>query len=530
MSSAPEARRTHYLLTYAILAVAVASFALMQSMTVPVLPRIEIEFDTTQSTVTWVLTAYLLSASVFTPIIGRLGDAYGKERMLVFSLTCLALGSLLAALAPSIGVLIAARVVTGVGGGVLPLSFGIIRDEFPAHRVAGAVSLVSSLMAVGFGLGIVIAGPIVSALGYHWLFWLPFIVSSLAAFGAWKFVPESPVKTPVRLPLLPAFLLAGWLVSLLLGLSQAPQWGWTSPGVVGLISVAVVIAAIWIRVENRIAVPLIDMQMMRLRGVWTTNLVALLVGFGMYASVGFLPQLVQAPLSSGYGLGATVSVSGLLMLPTAVANFICGVITAPLVMRFGAKRVVVTGCLLSATGMTVVVNAHSEYEQILLSNALIGFGIGLAFSSLAALIIAAVPPEQTGVAAGMNANIRTIGGAVGAAVMSTIVTSKNGSDGLPLESGYTHGFVMLAVTMLVASVAGLLIPGVSGRRLARRLTMDPVADRDPSDAASAEQASPQRDRVLGHRSEAGELAPHEAEPDLQVRRAGHEAGQRCPVQ
>lgn len=473
--SRADARRTHYLLTYAILAVAVASFALMQSMTVPVLPRIELEFNTSQSTVTWVLTAYLLSASVFTPIIGRLGDAYGKERMLVFSLICLSLGSLLAALAPSIGVLIAARVITGIGGGVLPLSFGIIRDEFPAHRVAGAVSLVSSLMAVGFGLGIVVAGPIVSWLGYHWLFWLPFIVSSIAALGAWRFVPESPVKTPVRLPVMPAILLAGWLVALLLGLSQAPQWGWTSPEVIGLFAIAVVVAAVWIRVEQRIAVPLIDMRMMRLRGVWTTNLVALLVGFGMYASVGFLPQLLQAPQSSGYGLGASVTLSGLLMLPTAVANFICGVITAPLVMRFGAKRVVVTGCLLAATGMTMVVNWHSEHFQILLSTALIGFGIGLAFSSLAALIIAAVPPEQTGAAAGMNANIRTIGGAVGASVMSTIVTSQSGPDGLPPESGYTHGFAMLAAMMLVAAVAGMLIPGVSGRRLQKRLTMDPVA-------------------------------------------------------
>jgi EmrB/QacA subfamily drug resistance transporter len=465
--------RTHYLLTYAILAVGVASFALMQSMTVPVLPRIEEQFGSNQSTTTWVLTAYLLSASVFTPIMGRLGDAYGKERMLVFSLLCLSLGSLVAALAPTIGVLIGARVIMGVGGGVLPLSFGIVRDEFPAHRVAGAVSLVSSLMAVGFGAGIVIAGPIVDALGYHWLFWLPFIVTAAAAFGAWKFVPESPVKTPARLPVLPAFLLAGWLVALLIGLSQAPQWGWTSPSVLALVAVALVVAAVWIRVEQRIAVPLIDMRMMRLRGVWTTNLVALLVGFGMYAAFGFLPQLLQTPEATGYGLGSTVTESGLLILPMAASTFICGLIAAPLAVRFGAKSVVVAGCVMAAAGMTLLAGFHNAPTALLGINALMGFGIGLAFSSLAALIIAAVPAEQTGVASGMNANIRTIGGAIGSAVMSTIVTARTDASGLPLEAGYVIGFSVLAAMMLVAAAAGLLIPGLVDRRGSRAVAPEP---------------------------------------------------------
>jgi MFS family permease len=472
---APEARRSHYLLTYAIIAVAVASFALMQSMTVPVLPRIESELGTDQSTVTWVLTAYLLSASVFTPIIGRLGDAYGKERMLVVSLLCLSLGSMVAALAPTIGVLIGARVICGVGGGVLPLAFGIVRDEFPAHRVSGAVSLVSSLMAVGFGAGIVIAGPIVSALGYRWLFWLPFIVTAVAAVAARRFVPASPVTTPGRIPLIPAVLLAGWLVALLLGLSQAPHWGWTSVRFLGLVALALVLAAAWVGVEQRVAVPLIDMQMMRLRGVWTTNLVALVVGFGMYAAFGFLPQLLQTPDSTGYGLGSSVTESGLLILPMAVATFVCGLISAPLAVRCGAKRVVVSGCLLAATGMILLSGFHESRPALLGINGLMGFGIGLAFSSLAALIIAAVPAGQTGVASGMNANIRTIGGSIGSAVMSTIVTSHVDATGLPLESGYVTGFGVLAAMMVVAALAGLLIPGATQRRASARLVAEPVA-------------------------------------------------------
>ena len=308
-------RRTHYWLTFTVLAAAVASFSLMQSLTIPVLSQIETNLHTDQSTVTWVLTAYLLSASIFTPIIGRLGDAFGKERMLVFSLVALAVGSLFAALATSIGVMIFARVVQGVGGGVLPLAFGIIRDEFPHHKVAGAVSVVSSLLAVGFGAGIVLAGPIVSGLGYHWLFWLPLIVTSIATLAAVLVVPESPVRSPGRIPVFPAVLLSGWLISLLVALSEAPKWGWGSPQVIGLLILAAVIAAAWVLVEQRAKVPLIDIHMMRLPAVWTTNLVALLVGVGMYASFGFTPQFNQTSPSAGYGFGASVTESGLMIFP-----------------------------------------------------------------------------------------------------------------------------------------------------------------------------------------------------------------------
>ncbi len=340
-------RRTHYWLTFAVLAVAVSSYSLMQSLTIPVLSEIERELNTDQNTVTWVLTAYLLSASVFTPIMGRLGDAFGKERLLVLSLVALAAGSLLAALASSIGVLIVARIIQGVGGGVLPLAFGIIRDEFPHHKVGGAVSVVSSLLAVGFGAGIVLAGPIVSGLGYHWLFWLPFIVTSIAAAASIVFVPESPVRTPGRISVLPAVLLSSWLVALLLALSEAPKWGWGSGRTIGLLVLAAVLVVAWIRVEQRADVPLIDMRMMRLPGVWTTNLVALLVGVGMYASFGFPRSSSKRPSASGYGFGSSVTESGLLMLPSAVATFVTGLVAASIARRVGPKVVVVFGSALA---------------------------------------------------------------------------------------------------------------------------------------------------------------------------------------
>ncbi|MET0930754.1 MAG: MFS transporter [Aeromicrobium sp.] len=458
-------RRTHYWVTFAVLAVAVASYTLMQSLTIPVLTQIEEVFDTDQSTVTWVLTAYLLSASVFTPIMGRLGDAYGKQRLLVISLVMLALGSLVAALAPTIGVLILARVIQGVGGGVLPLAFGIIRDEFPLEKIGGAVSVVSSLLAVGFGAGIVLAGPLTSSLGFRWLFWLPFIVTAVAAVVAVVVVPESPVRTPGRIAVLPALMLSGWLVALLLGLSQAPKWGWGDPRTIGLLVAAVVIAAVWIKVELTVDVPLIDMKMMRLPGVWTTNLVALLLGVGMYASFGFIPQFNQTPGTNGYGFGSTVTESGLILLPAAVMTFLTGLVAAPIARRVGPKTVVVFGSALGAAGMFLLAAFHAEAWQVALTNAISGTGIGLAFACLAGLIVAAVTPEQTGVASGMNANIRTIGGSIGTAVMASIVTAQYLPSGFPKEIGYSAGFVVLGGALLAGAIAGLLIPAMSEKKI-----------------------------------------------------------------
>jgi EmrB/QacA subfamily drug resistance transporter len=466
-------RRTHYWLTFAVLAVAVSSYSLMQSLTIPVLSEIEKELNTDQNTVTWVLTAYLLSASVFTPIMGRLGDAFGKERLLVYSLVALAAGSLLAALAGSIGVLIIARIIQGVGGGVLPLAFGIIRDEFPHHKVGGAVSVVSSLLAVGFGAGIVLAGPIVSGLGYHWLFWLPFIVTSIAAVAAIVFVPESPLRTPGRISVLPAILLSSWLVALLLALSEAPKWGWGSGRTIGLLAVAVVLVVAWIQVEQRAAVPLIDMRMMRLPGVWTTNLVALLVGIGMYASFGFIPQFDQTPSANGYGFGSSVTESGMLMLPSAVATFLTGLVAASIARRIGPKTVVVFGSALGAVGMFMLAYAHDTKTEVAIANGVTGVGIGLAFACLAGLIVGAVPPEQTGVASGMNANIRTIGGSVGTAIMASIVTAHFLPSGFPKEIGYTAGFAVLGGALLLAALAGLAIPTISAEQLEEKLEQEP---------------------------------------------------------
>jgi EmrB/QacA subfamily drug resistance transporter len=468
-------KRAHYQVTFAVLAMGVAAFALLQSLVIPVLTTVQHQLHTTQSAATWVLTAYLLSASVMTPILGRVGDMIGKERVFVTTLVALAIGSLLAAVAPSIGVMIVARVIQGVAGGMIPVAFGIIRDEFPSGKVAGAVGALASLTAVGAGLGIVLAGPIVNALNYHWLFWLPMILTIIAAVSAVFFVPESPVRTAGRISWLPALLLSAWLVALLVALSEAPDWGWGSARALGLLAAAVVLAAAWVAAELRAVTPLIDMKMMRRTAVWTNNLVSLLLGVGMYATFAFLPEFVQTPSAAGYGFGASITKSGLMLLPSAITMFAVGMFAGRLAVRLGGKTLVTGGCLIGAAAMAVLAFAHHQQWEIYFSNALMGVGFGLAFSAMSALIVMAVPASQTGVASGMNANIRTIGGSIGSAAMASIVTSRLASSGLPLESGYTTGFAVMTGALVLAAVAGLLIPA------ARRL-------RQPPGAAEPEQA------------------------------------------
>ncbi|WP_426567826.1 MFS transporter [Streptomyces canus] len=449
-------------LTFAVLATGAGVFSMLQSLIASALPTVQHALHTSQSTATWVMTAYLLSASVFTPILGRVGDLVGKKRTLVAVLLTVLAGCLLAALAPNIGVLIVARVVQGAGGALFPLSFGIIRDEFAPSEVPGRISNLSAVIAAGGGIGIVAAGPIVSALDYRWLFWIPVAIVAAATLIALRYVPESSHRAQGRVSWLGAVLLSGWLVALLLPLSQAGSWGWGSARVIGMFALAVALFALWLLAEARSRTPLIDLRVMRLPAVWTTNLAALLFGAGMYAIWSFLPGFVQTPSTAGYGFGASVTASGLLMLPMLVAMFASGVFSGRLEPRLGAKVLLTAGAALGAVALGFLAFWHDRQWQIALVAGVFGLGIGLAFASMANLIVASVPAEQTGAATGMNANIRTIGGSIGAAVTGVLVTSRLQPSGLPYESGYTHGFTLLALLCLGAALAALLVP--AGRR------------------------------------------------------------------
>jgi EmrB/QacA subfamily drug resistance transporter len=467
--------RQHYNVTFALLALAGAAFALLQSLVAPALGTIERDLHTTTTAGAWIITAYLLSASVATPIAGRVGDMFGKKKTLVAVLAVLAIGTLVSALATSAGVMIGGRVIQGMGGAVFPLAFAIIRDEFPREKVPVGIAMISAILGIGGGLGIVLAGPIVQHLGYHWLFWLPLAAVVVAGIGALVAIPESPVTTPGRISWLGSSLLSAWLVALLVGVSEGHAWGWTSARVLGLFVLAVVLAAAWIAAEARSSDPLVDMKMMRLRSVWTTNLTAFLFGFGMFGLFILVPALVEQPKSTGVGFGASVTQAGLFLVPTTIGMLLVSPIAGRLSGSIGSRIPLIVGSLASGVAFLMLVTAHDRPWEIYTATGLFGIGMGLAYSSMANLIVAAVRPEQTGVATGMNTIMRSIGGAIGGQVSASLLASSVGASGLPTDHAFTLAFLVSTVGLMLAVAAAVLIP--------RRATAEDAAAVPLSEAA-----------------------------------------------
>jgi EmrB/QacA subfamily drug resistance transporter len=459
MPSRTESRkRVHPNVILAVLSLAGLAYAVLSSSVIPALPTIQHDLHTSESGVSWLLTGYLLSASVATSIIGRLGDMYGKERLLLYTLIALAFGTLLAAVSKSLDLLIVARVIQGAGGGIFPLAFAIARDEFPRERVAGSIGLMSSILGVGGGFGIITGAIIVENLAWQWLFWIPLVVTVAAAVCTWRYIPESPVRVPGRVNWLAAALMTVGLSLVLIAVSETTTWGWGSPKTIGMIVVGFAFIVAWIEVELHSREPLIDMAMMRIRGVWTANLSAFLLGAGMYATFIIFPQFAQLPTSTGFGFGASVLVSGLYLLPTALLMGVVGSQAGRVARRYGSKASLVAGSGVTALAFGFLLVAHDHPYDMLISATLLGIGIGLAFAALGNLIVQAVPVEQTGVAGGMNTVMRTVGGALGAALAATFIANNTAATGLPTVTGFTDSFLLATIFLVVCIGAALLVP------------------------------------------------------------------------
>jgi EmrB/QacA subfamily drug resistance transporter len=452
------ATRVHYQVTFAVLSLAAMAYSLLQSAVIPALPSLEHSLHASADAVAWLLTGYLLSAAIATPILGRVGDMYGKEKVLLLVLVVLSAGTLISALATNFPLMMVGRVIQGAGGAVFPLAFGIIRDEFPPERVVGAIGFLSAILGVGAGLGIVLSGPIITHLSYHWLFYIPLVLVVASAIATAVFVPESPIRTPAHVNAVGALFMSGWLVAGLVAVSEGPVIGWDDPRIIGLFGLSAVMIVAWIRSESRSPTPMVDMSMMRIPEVWTTNLAALLFGFGMYVLFTIVPQFVETPARNGYGFGASVSQSGLDLLPFAVAMLVVAPLTGWLSKAFGSRRVLLVACCFSALSYVFLALWHAQTWEIMVAAGLLGIGVAMGFASMTNLVVEAVPQSQTGVATGMNTNIRNIGAGIGAGVATSLVVSTLLHNGRPAEHGYILAFIVSAVSLVVAAVATLAIP------------------------------------------------------------------------
>jgi EmrB/QacA subfamily drug resistance transporter len=458
-----ETRSTGSRLLVLYLALGGLAFACLQSLVSPALSTIGHELKVSTSDVSWIVTAYLLSASVLTPILGRLGDMVGKRRMLIVVLSILAVGAVVSALATSLTVLIIGRILQGAGGAMMPLSIGMVRDELPRERVATTVGMISAIFGVGAGIGIVAAGPIVEHLSWHWLFWLPLALVLIALAGAIFGMKESPVRTPGKLDFLGATILSLSLVGLLLAISKGQAWGWGEAKTIGLLAAGVIGLVVFVLVELRVSEPLIDMKLMRIRGVWATDLVALILGFAMFGTFLLVPTLLQLPSVTGYGFGKSVTEAGLFLLPTVVMMVLFGPIAGLLNRKYGPKLPMFLGTVLVVAAFALPAIGHGEIWQVLASGLLTGAGIGFAFAAMSNAIIEAVPPSQTGEATSVNSIARTIGSSIGTAVVAAVITSNTTPQGLPTDAAFTDGFWVCAGVAVLAVVAALLLPSAHRR-------------------------------------------------------------------
>ena len=467
-------RRPNSLLIVIYLSLGGLSFSVLQSLVAPALSTIGGELDVATADASWILTAYLLSAAVLTPILGRLGDMVGKRRVLIIVLSLLLVGTLLAALAPNLIVLIIARALQGAAGAIMPLSIGIVRDELPRDKVGVTIGLLSAIFGVGAGVGIVAAGPIVENLSWNWLFWFPLFLVVIALLGAIFGMPESPIKKPGRLDLVGAGILSVSLVSILLAISEGEKWGWDSFVTIGLLVLGAIALVVFVLVELRVKEPLIDMRLMKVRGVWTAHVVSLVFGFAMFGTFVLVPTLLQLPSALGYGFGKTVSEAGLFLLPTVLAMIVFGPITGFLVKVVGPKLPMLLGALLVTAAFVLPAISHGEIWQVVVSGILTGAGIGLALASLSNAIVESVPATQTGEAIGVNAIARTIGSSIGTAVIAAVITSNSTAQGLPLDDAFTVGFWVCAGVAVLAIFGALAAPSM--RKLREQAVAHGVED------------------------------------------------------
>jgi EmrB/QacA subfamily drug resistance transporter len=449
-----EPHRQHYNFTLAILAFAGLAFALQQTMIVPALPSLQRDLHTTTAWATWFLTAFLLVMAVSTPILGKLGDQYGKGRFLLISLGLFFIGCVAAAFAWSVWSLIAFRALQGFGGAVFPLAFAIIKDEFPKEKVGGGVGMISAILGVGGGLGLVLSGVLVDQLSWRWIFIVGAFAVGLAAVLVWRFVPESPIKTESRLDPLGAVLLTALLTSLLLALTEGPNWGWGSSRTVGLLIASVVFTFIWIRVELRVPEPLVDMRMMVQHTVLFTNVTAVFAGFALFGSFVLVPNLMQ--LHGHYGFGLSPTATGLYLLPGGVLGLVAGPLAGKLGTRYGSRVPLVAGMLLAALGISLFALLHVHAWEISVGMVFIGIGVPFAYAAMAKLIVDAVRPTETGVATGMNTVMRTVGGVIGAQVGAALLTSDTiGRTRVPAESAFVIAFWVSAGVALLGAMLAL---------------------------------------------------------------------------
>ena len=427
----------------------------------PMIPTIAREQGVSLEAAQWVLTITLLVGAVTTPITGRLADGPWRKQTILGSLGLVFVGSVLAAAAPSFGVLMVGRAFQGLGLGLVPLAISVARDGLSPDKARGGIAILSVSTAIGTGLGYPITGIIAQNLDYRAAFWFAAIISVIAFALIALVVPSTRHRPSQPLDVVGAVLLSIALAALLLGISQGRTYGWASPAILGLFAVALVAGVVWGMQALRTAYPLVNLRLMANRSVLAADIVALMMGVSLYAMSSLVNRYVQAPREAGYGFHAGLIATGLMLAPLSIGSLLSTRTSTWLTGKFGARWVLPIGSLIVALDMIFVGVSRSARWEVVLAMAVLGLGISTTFAAMPLLIIRAVPPSETGSATSMNTVLRTIGGAVGSAASIALLSAFTPAGShLPSDTGYSVTFIAGAVICLGAAVVSLvMLPG-----------------------------------------------------------------------
>jgi EmrB/QacA subfamily drug resistance transporter len=445
----------------AVLAFSGIVVSLMQTLVIPLIPEFPTLLDAPASDTTWAITATLLAGAVATPTVGRLGDMFGKRRMLLTSLALMVVGSVIAALSDSLAPMVTGRVLQGLAAGVIPLGISIMRDELPGERLGSAVALMSASLGVGGALGLPAAAFLAEHADWHMLFWTSGALGALATVLVLAFVPESDVTSPGRFDFVGAAGLSAGLFCLLLAISKGGDWGWGSARIAGLFGVAVVVLLVWGWWELRTREPLVDLRTTARRQVLLTNVASAVFGFAMFAMSLVLPQLLQLPRETGYGLGQSMLAMGLVMAPAGFVMMLMAPFSARISRTRGPKVTLMVGAVVVAAGYVLGMALMSQIWQVALASAVIGAGIGLAYGAMPGLIMAAVPVSETAAANSLNTLARSIGTSVSSAVAGVVLaqlTVPFGTVAVPAQEGFRLVMGIGAGAALVALAIAAFLP------------------------------------------------------------------------
>ncbi|MFF4192928.1 MFS transporter [Nonomuraea sp. NPDC001831] len=456
-----------------VMAVAGIVASLTQTLVVPLIGELPRLLRSTASDASWVITATLLAGAVATPVTGRLGDLYGKRRMMLVCTAPLIAGSVICSLAGSLGPMIVGRGLQGMGMGLIPLGISALRDLLPPDRLGPSIALMSSSMGIGGALGLPVSAAVAEYASWRVLFWGSAVLSVLIAVLIRVLVPPTPPPPRAgaagRLDVPGALGLGAGLVCLLLGVSKGADWGWASGATLGLLGAAALILPAWALWELRAAEPLVDLRVTARRQVLLTNLASIMVGFSMYAQALIVMQILQLPAATGYGLGQSMLAAGLWMAPSGLMMMAVSPLGARLSAARGPKVTLIAGSLVMAFGYGSSLGLLGSAWGMLVVTCVCSLGVGLAYGAMPALIMGAVPRTETAAANSFNTLMRSIGTTVSAAVVGVILsqlTIRLGAHTLPSEAGFRTGMLVGCGAALAAAAVTMALPGRRGGRRA----------------------------------------------------------------